>query len=129
MAAVSRRALLLTGTGAAALALTPLGWLQSAVAASSAIPSRAAFAGCLGATFRVSANAGAVDAVLTEVSDLTPVNTANDPNRFSLIFRLSGQLAQGVYSFRQTKIGTCQLFAVPVDRGAQGRYLQVVINR
>jgi len=129
MAAVSRRAVLVTGTSAAALVLTPLGWLTAARAATSAIPSRAAFAGCVGATFRVTAANAAADAVLTEVTDLVPVSQPNDPDRFGLIFRLSGALSQGVYTFRQNKIGSCQLFAVPVDRGANGRFLQVVINR
>lgn len=129
MTAVSRRAVLLTGTGAAALAVLPLGPLQSAQAATSAIPTRDAFNRCLGSTFRISNTAFAIDGVLTEVADLVPLVRANDPNRFSLIFQTSGALPQGVYSFRQNKIGSSQLFCVPVDRGVKGRFLQVVVNR
>jgi hypothetical protein len=128
MVLVSRRAVLGGGAATAALLVAPLGWLQSALAATP-IPGRDAFTGCVGATFRVSGNGLAVEAVLSEVSGLSPTTQAIDQNRFSLVFTLGGPLPQGIYTFRQKKLGSVDLFATPVDRGVKARYFQALVNR
>lgn len=128
MAPVSRRTLLAGGAAGAVLSLSPFGWLQSAVATTT-MPRRASFNACIGATFQVSASGYAVNAVLTEVGDLKPIRHAGDPDRYSLVFAIGAALPQGTYTFRQKKLGSVNLFAVPVDRGIKPRCLQVIVNR
>lgn len=128
MALVSRRTILVGSAATAALAVMPFGWLQSALA-TTAIPGQDAFAGCVGATFRISGNGLAIDAVLNEVNGLSPAAQAGDQNRFGLIFALGGPLPQGTYTFRQKKVGSVDLFAAPVDRGVKARCFQAIVNR
>ena len=128
MVLVSRRAVLVGGAATAALSVAQFGWLQSALAAT-AIPGRDAFAGCLGATFRITGNGLAADAVLTEVTGLSPATQTIDQNRFSLVFTLGGPLPQGIYTFRQKQLGNVDLFAAPVDRGVKARFFQAIVNR
>jgi hypothetical protein len=114
--------------GASALAVLPFARLQAAMAATT-MPRRDAFSGAVGSTFQLTGNGITASAVLAEVADLRPTLRPNDPDRYSLVFTLNSALPQGIYTFRQKRVGSVDLFATPVDRGVKIRSLQAIVNR
>lgn len=91
------------------------------------------FADCVGTRFRVHAAAAQVwDLELTEATSLgsaagrTPTN--RDP--FSLIFRgaLQPILPQQIYKFEHDRLGTLEMFIVPIGPDNQGMRYQAIFT-
>ena len=87
----------------------------------------------LNARFEVRPKSG--DPLHVELISITPGSSAkansSSYESFSLIFRSGSApvLPQGIYAFQTPKLGTLDLFMVPVAQNSQGVEYQVVINR
>jgi len=92
----------------------------------SELPSRSAFAECLGSGFRIRASAEREEAVtLIEVQEL---GSSGPGEQFSVIFR-GGQgdhLPQRIYRMEHEKLGLMDLFLVPVGPDDKGMLYQAV---
>jgi hypothetical protein len=136
---MSRRAFVRGGAGVALLAAAPSAWAHSAVAARRRSLSaggtsltRSRFEPALGATLRMTGGGGDdVDVVLTEISDLSPVLRAEDPDRFSLLLVAprDHRPTASTRTLRHDSIGEVSLFVSPVGRGVRAVRYEAVINR
>lgn len=83
------------------------------------------FAAQLNTTFRVDEN---FDAKLIEVSEpkLYPQQES-----FSMLFLMPQDfpLAQGLYNFQHSELGTHDIFIVPIEQSGDGIIFEAVINR
>jgi hypothetical protein len=116
-----------------AAALTSKTPTRTAAPAAPAPPAlkRSTFTPLLHNSFQmIDAKGTAITVVLSKISDLSPVIVANDPNRFSLMFdgAMSQPRPQGIYHFKNARIGTVDLFVVPVDLVVSTRHYQAIIN-
>jgi len=91
---------------------------------------RGTYTPLVGQTLQLTTATGSRQVVLDEVGDLQSPGAAGDAHRFSLVFRSpkGARLQDGTYSFRHRTIGTVDLFATPVDRGAKADQYQVIVN-
>jgi hypothetical protein len=66
-----------------------------------------------------------------ELSDVTEKNLAPQAEQFSLVFRdpATGHIPQGTYTFEHDKLGTFDLFLVPIGPDSGGMRYEVVFNR
>jgi hypothetical protein len=110
---------------------SPAGALSRIAGTTSAPLQRSLFTPLIGQTFTMSARRDAISVVLSEVADLKPATTANDEDRFTLVFTAPRRQArpQGTYQLQHPNLGSVALFVVPVDRGASARRYQAIINR
>lgn len=79
---------------------------------------------------------GQVSAELVEITNLVALRrhrrkAAAGEECFSLLFeeKKGEPVAQGTYTLKHPRMGSFQLFLVPVGRGAKGHYLEAVVNR
>jgi hypothetical protein len=90
------------------------------------LPSRSAFAGCVGNTFRIRASEDRAETVtLIEVQEL---GSSGPREQFSVIFR-GGQgdhLPQRIYRMEHEELGLMDLFLVPVGPDDEGMLYQAV---
>lgn len=88
------------------------------------------FAGSVNETFHAGIGDGEVDFVLVEARPLqgTPPNAARAP--FSLLFRNSAAFLfpQQTYRMRHARVGSFDIFLVPVAREREGFLYQAVFN-
>lgn len=88
------------------------------------------FAGCLNQTFRAALNEGDIEFVLVEARPLpaTMPGAARDP--FSLVFRNGSALLfpQQIYRMNHERVGSFDIFLVPVARDRDGFLYQAVFN-
>ena len=83
----------------------------------------------VGERFTATAAGTAHSLVLTGVSDLQPIATPDDENRFSLIFSVEHSVpAQDTYALRGAGAPDALLFIAPVGP-ASGRTVEAVVNR
>ncbi len=89
------------------------------------LPSRSAFAGCIGNTFRICASEDRAETVtLIEVKE----GSSGPKEQFSVIFR-GGQgdyLPQRIYPMEHEGLGRMDLFLVPIGPDDQGMLYQAV---
>ena len=90
------------------------------------LPSRSAFAGCVGSAFRIGASEDRAETVtLIEVKKL---GSSGPKEQFSVIFR-GGQcdhLQQRTYPMEHEELGRMELFLVPIGPDDQGMLYQAV---
>ena len=90
------------------------------------LPSRSAFAGCVGNTFRIRASEDRAETVtLIEVQEL---GSSGPREQFSVIFR-GGQgdhLPQRIYPMEHEGLGRMDLFLVPIGPDDEGMLYQAV---
>ncbi len=90
------------------------------------LPSRSAFAGCVGNTFRIRASEDRAETVtLIEVQEL---RSSGPREQFSVIFRgdQGDHLPQKTYRMEHEKLGPMDLFLVPVGPDDEGMLYQAV---
>lgn len=128
---ISRRVFLGSGGALMLLATSPTAWARSALASGRKGLHRSRFEPLLGARLRMTAPAGDLHVVLSEIGDLIPKLEANDPNRFALLFTAARdhQPTSGIRTFTHRQLGQVALFVSPVDRGVDGLHYEAVINR
>jgi hypothetical protein len=92
---------------------------------------RARFAPLVGQKLRMTGGGDNARVTLLEVGDLVPALRLDDPNRFSLLFRVprGHQASPGIRTLHHPRIGGVELFVSPVDRTNRGIHYQAVINR
>lgn len=97
---------------------------------------RASYTPFLHTAFRLEHPHGPVTAELVEITNLVPLRrhrkkAAAGEECFSLLFEeTKGEpVAQGSYTLTHPRMGSFQLFLVPVGRGVKGHYLEAVVNR
>ncbi len=92
------------------------------------------FVDCVGTRFRVhaAADAQAWDLELTEATSLGSAAGRTPSNRdpFSLIFRRALQpiLPQQIYKFEHDRLGTLEMFIVPIGPDNQGMRYQAIFT-
>lgn len=91
------------------------------------------FAECVGTRFRVYATSvQAMDLELTEATSLGSAagRTPLDRDPFSLIFRgeLQPNLPQQIYKFEHDRLGTLEMFIVPIGPDDQGMLYQAIFT-
>lgn len=94
------------------------------------LPTRDAFAECLGQPFRVRVGpADSVDVVLAEVSAARPGPAGGD-RPFSLIFRgpPAPVLPQQLYPMENERLGPHTIFIVPIGPDTAGMRYEAVFN-
>lgn len=90
------------------------------------LPSRSAFAGCIGNTFRIRAAEDRAETVtLIEVKEL---GSSGPREQFSAIFRggRGDHLPQKTYPVEHEELGKMDLFLVPIGPDDQGMLYQAV---
>jgi hypothetical protein len=97
---------------------------------------QASYTPFLNTTFRLQHPHGPVSAELVEITNLVPrrhhkKKVADGEECFALLFEeTTGEaVTQGSYTLQHPRMGTFQLFLVPVGRGAKGHYLEAIVNR
>ena len=91
----------------------------------------AALAACVGEKFRLELpTGGEVDVELVEAKALPAHQGAPRSEPFSLLFRAPADypLAQGLRSLRHERLGTLNIFLVPVGADTEGVSLEAVFN-
>jgi hypothetical protein len=90
---------------------------------------RETFAENLNTRFRVMPEGA--DAIEAELIEVKPGRSTPRQDQFSLLFRAPQDvpLQQGVYRLEHEKIGTFDLFLVPVRKDEQWFYYEAVFNR
>lgn len=88
------------------------------------------FAGCVNETFRAALNDGEIEFVLVEAAPmgLAPPGALRAP--FSLLFRNGSPLLfpQQTYRMTHARVGSVDIFLVPVAREREGFLYQAVFN-
>jgi hypothetical protein len=128
--AMSRRRFLRHSAVLAMLTAAPASLLRSLRLSTPPSLARSRFAPALGTMFTMTGGAGAVEVMLAEINDLSPLRRAEDEDRFALLFEApDGQpCPDGIRTFHHRSVGDVTLFVSPVDRG-QALRLQAVIDR
>jgi hypothetical protein len=128
---MSRRMFLRSGAALALLAAAPTAWARSGGLAPRNLLTRSRFTPLLGASFRMTGDGQDLDVVLAQISNLTPVMRADDPNRFALLLEapMDHAPSEGIRTFQNDDFGEVDLFVSPVDRGVEARRYEAVINR
>lgn len=83
----------------------------------------------LNSTFRLNhESAGTVELKLVDATD---VGSTPRQLQFSIVFRgpLDTPLVQAIYNVEHEKIGTFDLFIVPIKRDGNGIYYEAIFNR
>jgi hypothetical protein len=91
------------------------------------------FKECLGTPFRIHAGDAVLEVELIEATALPARSGTRDSGRrepFSLIFRgpTTPWAPQGTYPFEHEKLGTLDLFVVPLGPGEKGMCYQVIFS-
>jgi hypothetical protein len=122
--AMTRRAVLATGTGAVVLAGLGQGSAEAAVTA----PLRSHYARSVGRVFVLRRGRVSVRARLVAIRDLSPVRRTDRPTCFTLVFEpLRGRkVGDGIYAVRRPGVPVHRLF---VSTAGSGRRMQAVVNR
>lgn len=83
---------------------------------------------CLNTEFQVDRDAERIQLRLIEISEL---KKNERQEQFSIVFRgpLEQPLSQGIHQFRHAKMGSFELFVVPIKRDAEGYHYEAVFNR
>ena len=92
---------------------------------------RSTFVPLVGATFRMIGGGLKVDAVLTKVDDIAPVQWPDDQVCFALYFDTAERVPRndGIYSFGHQRIGSLNLFVTTVGRRGGANTFAAVIDR
>jgi hypothetical protein len=128
---VSRRTFLLSSGAFALLATSPSAWARAVTLARRKTLKRSHFKPLVGSKLRMTGGGRDVHVVLSEITDLIPRLRADDPNRFGLLFTVSGshQATAGIRTLHHEALGQLALFVSPVDRGVKAHHYEAVINR
>lgn len=88
------------------------------------------FAGHLNETFRAALNEGDIEFVLVEATPLAHAMPNAQRAPFSLVFRNSSALLfpQQTYRMQHEKVGSFDVFMVPVARDRDGFLYQAIFN-
>jgi hypothetical protein len=128
----TRRAFLATsGAAGAATVLARADRALGAAGSGVAGLSRSTFDPLVGSRFRLISGGASQSVALEAVSDVAPAKSGRKDQTYSLIFRGTRAAAweQGTYVLQHRSIGRVRLLVVPVDRGADARRYQIIINR
>ena len=136
---VSRRTVILSGIGVAGIAalgaavgtsLWPEAAAPELVNTDAGIRlARSRFAPLVGTTFTAHGDQ-AFPLILETVADLSPVRTAEDEDRFNLLFSTVGASPpQGIYTLRHPETTDSVLFISPVGQEGPGLRLQALVDR
>jgi hypothetical protein len=128
---MTRRAFIGAGATAGALTVVPTALARSFAPTASQSLVRSRFAPLVGETLTVTGAGSTFSVVLEQIGDLTPALKVNDPNRFSLLFRVAsgGTGASGTQVLRHPAVGRLELFISAVGRGAVAAYYEAVVDR
>ncbi|WP_374473862.1 hypothetical protein [Arenimonas sp.] len=88
------------------------------------------FAGCVNETFRAALNDGEIEFVLVEAAPMGAPRNGAGREPFSLLFRNTAPLLfpQQTYRMTHARVGSVDIFLVPVAREREGFLYQAVFN-
>lgn len=88
------------------------------------------FAGCVNETFRAALNDGELEFVLVEAAPLGAPRPGAGRAPFSLLFRNGSPLLfpQQTYRMSHARVGSIDVFLVPIAREREGFLYQAVFN-